>query len=122
MKHYAKKSDFKKTSELFRARSSTKILDGDYRKILDDALHYNVNDNKIVYDEKYLEAIMVNGIRHNLSNYNKINRSVDKIYRSNRDHHQYRNSVLERISNQYEFLKDECNRQKHSINMINLCK
>ena len=72
----------------------------------------------IEYYENDINAIMVNNIRHNYSNYDQVIKQVYKVNRSDNDYEQYKNSVLDKIANTYPFLKDECARQKRKFDMV----
>lgn len=112
-----------KTSELFGLMDSVIIdTDVDYREILDNAIafKYGGYSNKYVYREKELGAIMVNQIRHCYTNYNSLVGKSSRIHRSNNDYGQFKNSVLDKISKSYPLLKDDCNRQKISNNMVKI--
>lgn len=112
-----------KTSELFGLMDSVIIdTDVDYREILDNAIafKYGKSSNKYVYRERELGAIMVNQIRHCYTNYNSLVGKSSRIHRSNNDYGQFKNSVLDKISKSYPLLKDDCNRQKISNNMVKI--
>lgn len=112
------KSDMDKTVDIYRAINSTNVEDKDYRDIFDDAVKFAYGESLIEYSEKSINAIMVNDIRHNCSNYDKVPKQVYKINRTNNDYEQYKNSVLEKISVAYPPLTDECNKQKRRFDMV----
>lgn len=110
-----------KTSELFGLMDSVTIDDNiDYRIILDTAIEfkYGKSNSKYEYGEKELGAIMVNQVRHCYTNYNSLVNKSGRIYRSNNDYRQFKNSVLDKISRSYPLLKDDCDRQKIPNNMV----
>lgn len=109
-----------KTSDLYRVIESTIIEYKDYREIFDNAVQFEYGKTLDEYSEKGINAIMVNNIRHNCSNYDKMLKPMHRIHRSENDYIQYKNSVLEKIANVYPFLKDECNRQKRKLDMVSI--
>jgi len=111
----------KRTEHLYNAINSTEILVGDYRDILDDAVKFVYENPVYEYYENDIDAIMVNNIRHNYSNYDEILKSKYGIYRSEYDYAQYKNSILEKIANAYPHLKHECYRQKRKCDMVEIC-
>lgn len=112
-----------KTIDLHKAINSTVIYyDKDYREIFDNAIQFAYGVPLGEYYEKSIDAIMVNDIRHNCSNYDQILKQVYRINRSDNDYVQYKNSVLEKIANVYPSLKDECNKQKRKCDMVKICK
>lgn len=112
----------KRTEYLYNAINSTEILVADYRDIFDDAVEFVHGDSVSEYFEKDIEAIMVNNIRHNYSNYDEILKGPHGIYRSEYDYIQYKNSVLEKISGVYPSLKGACDKQKRECDMVKICK
>ena len=116
------KSDMDKTVDLYNAINSTNIENKSCREIFDSAAQFAYGKPLLEYSEKSIEAIMVNDIRHNYSNYDRVLKKVYKINRTDDDYNQYKNSVLEKISDTYPFLKDECDKQKRNFDMVKICK
>ena len=119
---YTKKSknDMDKIISLYKLIDSVVIENVSYREIFDSAIKYIYNQPLDEYNENNIHAIMVNNIRHNYSNYDQITKPMHKIYRSPDDYDQYKNCILNKISNMYPFLKDECERQKREFNMVKI--
>lgn len=111
----------KRTEHLYAAINSTEILVADYREILNNAVKFVYGNPVNEYYESDICAIMVNNIRHNYSNYDEILNGEHGIYRSRNDYIQYKNSILEKISNVYPYLKHECYKQKRECNMVKVC-
>ena len=99
---------------------------GNARSILEDALEYvdRPSDNMVEYRERDLKRIMVNEIRHNQTTYEN---GLKAIYRATKDcskreqdriYKMYKNATLAGISQSYPYLADECDNQKHKVNMI----
>ena len=105
---------------LYNAIDSTYILNADYREIFDNAVKFAYEGRVYEYYENDINAIMVNNIRHNYSNYDDILNSGYGIYRSEQDYVQYKNSILEKIGYVYPYLKNECIRQKRECNMVKI--
>ena len=114
------KNDIDKTACLYNAINSVIIDNRDCREIFDNAVQFGYGKSLNEYSEKSINAIMVNEIRHNESNYDEILKQVYRIHRSDNDYFQYKNSVLEKISSVYPFLKIECDKQKRLVNMVNI--
>lgn len=122
MKHkYIKKSYMQKTDDFIHIINNTNIENIDYRSIFDGAVEYAYNDSKVEYNESQVDKLMVNYIRHSLSNYDSNLRNA-KMHRTIKDYNLYKNSVLDKISYMYPFLRDECNKQKEKVNMVNICR
>ena len=112
-----------KTKDLYDTINSTIIEENvDYRKVFENAVQYAYGEPLDEYNEKSIDAIIVNDIRHNYSNYDQMLKKVYRINRTDRDYEQYKNSVLEKISNAYPALKDECEKQKRDFDMVKICK
>ena len=116
------KSDMDKTIEFYKAVNSVTIINKNCREIFDNAVQFGYGQPLVEYSEKSINAIMVNDIRHNCSNYDEILKCIYKIRRSDNDYAQYKNSVLEKISSTYPFLKNECDKQKRKFDMVKICK
>lgn len=114
------KNDIDKIIDLYNIIDSVIIEKVDYREIFDSSIEYVYGDSLAEYTEHSIHSIMVNNIRHNYSNYDDITRLMHRINRSPNDYDQYKNCVLEKISNIYPFLKDECERQKRKFNMVDI--
>jgi hypothetical protein len=111
----------RRTQSLCNAINSTEIENADYREIFDNAVEFAYNNLTYEYTERDIHAIMVNNIRHNYSNYDEVLRGPYGIRRSECDYMQYKNCVLNKISDIYPPLKDECDRQKRKCDMV-ICK
>jgi lipopolysaccharide biosynthesis regulator YciM len=109
-----------KTKNLYNAINSVSIETVDCRKIFEDAVKYEYNKPLDEYTENNINAIMVNNIRHNHSNYDQVIKQIHRIHRSDNDYEQYKNSVLEKIAIVYPFLKNECQRQKRIFDMVKI--
>lgn len=116
------KSDIDKTIDLYNNINSVNIENKNCREIFDNAVQFAYGEPLLEYSERSIEAIMVNDIRHNYSNYDDNLKQVYKINRSDNDYYQYKNSVLEKISSNYPFLKNECDKQKRKFDMVKICK
>lgn len=114
------KSNIDKTIDFHKLIDSVIVENKDYREIFDDAVQFKYGECLNEYYENDINAIMVNNIRHNCSNYDQLFKQMHMIHRSNMDYHQYKNCTLEKISNAYPFLKDECKRQKCKFNMVEI--
>lgn len=114
------KSDMDKIIEFHKVINSVIIENKDCREIFDSAIRFEYGKSLDEYSEKSINAIMVNNIRHNCSNYDELLKPMHRIHRSDNDYIQYKNSVLERIANNYSFLKDECNKQKRKLDMVSI--
>jgi hypothetical protein len=112
----------RRTEHLHNAINSTEIVIGDCREIFDDAVEFVYGKPNYEYLEKDIDAIMVNNIRHNYSNYDEILRGRDGIIRSEYDYMQYKNCVLDKIADSYPSLRDACEKQKRKCNMVRICK
>ena len=111
-----------KTKNLYNAIDSVSIEIVDCRKLFEDAVKYEYNKPLDEYTENNINAIMVNNIRHNYSNYDQILKQVHRVHRTDNDYEQYKNSVLEKIAAAYPFLKNECQRQKRIFDMVKIVK
>lgn len=111
-------SNMDKTISIHNLINSTVIFDKDYREIFDDAVKFAYGEPLDEYSEKSINAIMVNDIRHNCSNYEQNLKPMHRIHRTDKDYIQYKNSVLDKISKTYTSLEDECNRQKSKLDMV----
>ena len=120
MNHRYIKNDIDKTKEFYKLVNSINITSKDYRDIFEDGISYEYGDQLDEYYERNINAIMVNNIRHNCSNYDKSLKQMRRINRSDNDYYQYKNCVLEKISNKYPYLKDECYRQKRKIDLVKI--
>lgn len=103
---------------------NTNIKQTDIREVFDNGLIYeylNI-DIPIEFNEQNLKRIIVNSIRHNYSNYEYGLKQIYKLHVSEDVYFRYKNNILNIISNRYPFLKDECIRQRHLINMVNLIR
>ena len=100
------------------------------RSILEDALEYvdRPSDGVVEYRERNLKRIMVNEVRHNQTTYEQ---GLKAIYRATRNVSQreqdriyklYKNATLERISQSYPYLQDECNKQKYKAELVRIVK
>lgn len=121
---YSKNHDINKTRKLYNAIDSTIIENRDYREIFDNAIEFRYDKPLYEYRENIIDSIIVNEIRHNCSNYDQILKQIHRIDRSGNynDYIQYKNSVLDKISKVYPFLKDECIKQKSKLDMVKICE
>ncbi len=115
-------SPIDKTRNFYDALNSVSIQHVDCRKIFEDAVRYEYNNPLYEYTENNIDAIMVNNIRHNYSNYDQVLKQIHRINRCDNDYEQYKNSVLEKIAIAYPFLKNECLRQKRIFDMVKIVK
>lgn len=122
-KHKVQKEirELNKTINFYNIINSTNIENKDCRKIFDNSVQYAYGEVLDEYSEKSINAIMVNDIRHNCSNYDQNLKQIYRIHRSDSDYIQYKNSILNKISNAYPFLIDECNKQKRRCDMVKIC-
>lgn len=104
--------------------SDINIQDDSIRNIYDDSIKYMYGNNvPIEIKESQLNRVMVNYIRHAKSNYNKSLKKIRKINDSKETYyHIYKNDILNKIENKYPILKEECNRQKTLLPMVNIVK
>ena len=125
IKHKKKEKDrnlIRRTECIHGAINSTEITIANFREIFDNAVQFAYNEPLEEYSEKSIDAIMVNDIRHNYSNYDQILKSPYGICRSECDYIQYKNAVLEKIAYTYPSLKDACDKQKRKCDMVKVCK
>lgn len=110
-----------KTIKYYSIINNTKVNNNiNLRDALDNALKYEYDENTpIEFKEYNINRIMVNSIRHDYSNYELGLKQVHKLNLPEDMYFRYKNIVLDQISYQYPFLKDECERQKHNVNMVN---
>ena len=120
MRHKYTKTNIQKANEFYNIIENTIIRNGNYREIFDNAVNYAYGKPLDEYSEKSINAIMVNDIRHNYSNYDYMLKKVYKINRSDNDYIQYKNSILDKISKTYPSLKDECDKQKRKLDMVKI--
>lgn len=95
------------------------------RDVYDSALKYNFRCNKapLVMREQDIDRMMVNHIRHKYSSYENNLHKIDRMKMPNRTYYnRYKNKILNDISDKYPFLRQECNRQKHKVNMVRKVK
>lgn len=116
---YIKKSYIQKTDDYINIINNTNIQKTNYRDIFDGAVKFVYTEDKVEYNESQVDKLMVNYIRHSLSNYDN-NLKNAKMHRTIKDYNLYKNSVLDKISYEYPFLSDECNKQKEKVNMVNI--
>jgi len=113
-------SDLEKTIRLYNTLDSIIIKSEDCRKIFEDAIQYEYGKSLDEYYENNINAIMVNNIRHNYSNYDELIKQVKRIHRTDNDYDQYKNCTLNKIAEAYPFLKKECERQKRQFDMVKI--
>ena len=91
------------------------------RNIFDDALNYEFTESEIPLEfrEGNIQRILVNSIRHSYSNYEAGLKNVHRL-KSEDDYFRYKNATLERIAREYSTLRDECERQKHTLNIATI--
>lgn len=80
------------------------------REAYDDAIKYEMNKVPIEIRENKAYRLLVNNMRHEHTNYDKNLKNVYHINNS-RYYNLYKNTVLNKISSQYPYLYDECNKQ-----------
>ena len=102
----------------------------DLREIFDTALNYEFTDTALNYEftesetpiefkEDNIQRILVNSIRHSYSNYEEGLKNVHRL-KSEDNYFRYKNATLERIAREYSTLRDECERQKHTLNIATI--
>lgn len=117
MNKYFKNEKFNKIIQNIKINT-----DNNLRDIFDSAVsfQYSTSDKPIEYNERNIKRIMVNSIRHDYSNYEDGLKQVHRLKMEEDIYFRYKNIILNCISIQYPFLKDECERQKNNINMVNI--
>ena len=93
----------------------------DLREIFDTALNYEFTESEtpIEFKEDNIQRILVNSIRHSYSNYEAGLKNIHRL-KSEDDYFRYKNATLERIAREYSTLRDECERQKHTLNIATI--
>lgn len=95
------------------------IQQSSIREIFESGLDFEYRDNKPTeFTENNIKRIIVNSIRHNYSNYDYGLREIHKL--SEIEYFKYKNITLYFISQRYPFLVDECNKQKHIVNLCTI--
>lgn len=98
----------------------------DMRQIYNNSFEYSsCNKIPVMIPEPTLYRFIINEIRHNESNYEKLLREVYKINKNDKNNYmymKYKNAVLDKISNMYPCLKKECDNQKLPLYMVNNIK
>ena len=84
--------------------------DIDIRKVYEDANMRDINRIPITIREDKAYRLLVNGIRHEHTNYENNLKNVYHICNS-RYYNLYKNTVLNNISTEYPYLSEECNKQ-----------
>ena len=84
--------------------------DIDIRKVYEDANMRDINRIPIAIREDKAYRLLVNGIRHEHTNYENNLKNVYHICNS-RYYNLYKNTVLNNISTEYPYLSEECNKQ-----------
>lgn len=96
--------------------------DINFREAYENTMMYN-NYKSLpkTIKEDVLNRFLVNGIRHDYTNYES---NLKQIYRiENGEYYaNYKNAVLDNISNEYPALYEECNNQKSFKRMVHLVK
>lgn len=102
--------------------SNSEVNDVDARYIFDTALKYQYgqDESPIEFKEGNLQRIMVNSIRHTQSNYEYGLKQIHSLKTTEDIYFMYKNNMLQLISDKYPYLSDECERQKHLIEMVKL--
>ena len=107
---------FKKTIK------NTKLYDAPIREIYDKSISYMYNTEKDMVYEYKLYRHMVNTIRHDYTNYEtNLKKYIHDLNRNNKDDYyyiRYKNYILDKISDKYPLLKNECNNQKQYITLV----
>lgn len=80
----------------------------------------SANNEIIEVKENNLKRMIVNAIRHEYSNYETGLRKLHTSSKSQLEYYRYKNAVLSRISILYPELKNECNNQKHDVDMCKI--
>ena len=96
--------------------------DIDFRELYESTMLYNKHKTlpKMIKDD-VLNRFLVNGIRHDYTNYESNLRQINRI--ENGEYYaNYKNAVLDTISNEYPALYEECNNQKSFKQMVHLVK
>ena len=119
-KHELAKKNKDKSIEFHKVIDSITIEKRDYREVFDNAIQFEYGEPLDEYLEKNINAIMVNNIRHNCSNYDQMLKPMHKIRRSDNDYIQYKNSVLDKIATVYPSLEEACNKQKRKFDMVDI--
>lgn len=96
----------------------------DLRDIFNNALSYQYNESErpIIFKENDIKRFMVNSIRHNYSNYEDGLKQIHRLKMHEDIYFRYKNIVLNKISEMYPFLYDECKSQKHDVYMVDIIK
>lgn len=91
------------------------------REVFNTALNYEFTESEIPleFKEGNIQRILVNSIRHSYSNYEEGLKKVHKL-KSEDNYFRYKNATLERIAKEYSILRNECERQKHTINIATI--
>lgn len=116
-------SEAEKDQEFNRCLSELQVFPLSIRDVYDRAVSYAYNGIPMQISEGKIKRIMVNEIRHDCTKYDEGIRKINKMKRLSEDrkddtyYYIYKNCTLQKIQEQYEYLKDECERQKTSILM-----
>lgn len=91
------------------------------REVFNTALNYKFTGSEVPleFKEGNIQRILVNSIRHSYSNYEEGLKKVHKL-KSEDDYFKYKNATLERIAREYSELRDECERQKRTLNIATI--
>jgi hypothetical protein len=116
------KSEMDKRKELYDIISNIEIdNNADCREIFDNSVKYRrIKRKSNEYRMRDVQTAMVNEVRHNYTNYDSRLRDVYHINMTDFDYMRYKNSVLNMIALNYNFLSDECLRQKHQVDMVKI--
>lgn len=113
-------SEIEKNQLFNQCLSELQVSPTKIRDIYDRAIAYAYDGIPMQIPEGKIKRIMVNEIRHDYTNYDEGLRTMKKLDRDRKDdtyYHIYKNYILQKIQEQYEYLEDECKRQKTNIVM-----
>lgn len=96
--------------------------DINFREAYENTMLYNKHKSPPnTIKEDILNRFLVNGIRHDYTNYESNLRQINRI--ENGEYYvNYKNAVLDTISDEYPALYEECNNQKSFKQMVHLVK
>ena len=91
------------------------------REAYDDAIKYEMHEVPIEIREDKAYRLLVNNMRHEHTNYDKNLKNVYHI-KNNLYYPLYKNQVLNKISSEYPYLADACNKQLQGKIIVTLVK
>ena len=95
--------------------------DVNIREAYDDAIKYEMHEVPIEIREDKAYRLLVNNMRHEHTNYDKNLKNVYHI-KNNLYYPLYKNQVLNKISSEYPYLTDACNKQLQGKIIVTLVK